>query len=114
MPSRLYGIYMKAENKTLKIGQIIMSNSYTKIINTLNRNGPMTYSEIERATGYTSVAARIAEFNRYYDDIEILSIDTKPKKFFVKVIKSIKLKYNNIYPDCKVGNYKLRKKKSNG
>lgn len=78
------------------------------------RNGPMTYEEISRATGYVSVAARIAEFNRCYDDIEVITIDSNPKKLFAKIVKPIKLNYKYVYPNSEVGNYKLRKKKRNG
>ena len=85
------------------------TNTYTAILNTLMRIGPLTSREIQKLTGYVSVAVRIAEFNRYFNDITIMSTDTRPKKYYVQV-NNINLDYKRLYPHSKQGDYRLRKK----
>ena len=87
------------------------SNTYTAILNTIMRFGPLTSREIQKLTGYVSVPVRIAEFNRYFNDISIESTKTRPKKYFVQINKIV-LDNKKLYPGSKHGDYTLRRKVS--
>jgi len=84
--------------------------SYSRILNALG-TGPKTAKELKAITRREGVQARIAEFNRYYDDIEIGKTDTTPCKYYLVFPSNVKLNTKKLYPNMKLNDYTLRTKK---
>ena len=83
--------------------------SYSLLLNALG-TGPKTSKELIAITKKKGILARIAEFNRSFNDIEIGKTDTFPKKYYLVFPNNIKLKNTFVYPNAKRRVYTLRTK----
>ena len=88
-------------------------NSYNRILNALGTS-PKTAKELKKITKREGVMARIAEFNRYFSDIEIGKTDERPKKYYLIFPSKVKLDVKKLYPNAGRGVYALRTKNAVG
>ena len=84
-------------------------NSYNLILNALGV-GPKTANELKKITKRAGVLARIAEFNRYFGDIEIGKTNERPKRYYLTFPSEVKLNTKKLYPNAERGVYALRTK----
>jgi len=87
-------------------------NSYNLILNALG-TGPKTANDLKTLTNRKGILARVAEFNRYFDGIEIGKTNDRPKTYYLTFPSEIKLNAKRLYPNAKQGNYTLRTKECN-
>lgn len=83
--------------------------SYSRILNALG-TGPKTANELKTITRRQGVQARIAEFNRYFNDIEIGKTDSTPCKYYLVFPGNVKLQTKKLYPNMDRKVYSLRTK----